>query len=651
MPFVDINSIAPKVSGSTANPQPTPAVVTPIGSPTDVREVKGPQFTDLPVVKEAPQPVAQAIVAPVEPEPLDIMEAAPEVEKPLEVKPIDYSLASPTVSAVEPAAEMPQPVAVLTNPAQVVPSVAATPPLPLEPLAPATQVVQEADVLRLPDDFMTQMQPPAVPEVTEALSSAAAPVVSTPLPSPVAIPVAQVPELPGAEPKAEALPEVKPSEPKVVEPKLEPAISEPEVKANELPELDVSKLVKIGNDSLTPAAESDDPMQIEEEIKPTVSNVTQNQPIAKNDTQAKAALKNENLVSREMLLDEYLKMAVEMGASDVHFTVGYRVFVRVNGGLKTLPTPILEAADTAKFAKQMYAYKGIKDTAGLKDYDMAYELSTKHRFRVNVFTQRSSQALVFRLISSEIQTIDSLHMPAIVLDFAKLSYGLVLVTGPTGSGKSTTLAAIINYINQTQAKHIITIEDPVEYIYPRGKSLIDQRELLQDTDSWGVALKSVLRQDPNVVLVGEMRDYDTIASAIRVAETGHLVFATLHTNTAAQTIERIIDVFPEHQQSQIRVQLAGTLQAVISQRLIPTNDGKSRRPAFEILVANDAVKASIRDNKTHQIDNIIQTGADVGMVTLEKSLVNLIREGVITTERAQEFTNRPDEILALLSKA
>jgi twitching motility protein PilT len=226
-----------------------------------------------------------------------------------------------------------------------------------------------------------------------------------------------------------------------------------------------------------------------------------------------------------------------------------------------------------------------------------------------------------------------------------------LVTGPTGSGKSTTLAAVINYINQTQAKHIITIEDPVEYVYPKGNSLIDQREITQDTDSWDNALKSVLRQDPDVVLVGELRDYETIASAIRVAETGHLVFGTLHTNSAAQTIDRIIDVFPEHQQAQIRVQLANSLQGVISQRLIPLNDGTSRRPAVEILVANDAVRSSIRDNKTHQIDNIIQTGAEFGMVTLEKSLVNLVRGGLISTDKAQEFTNKPDEIVALLRKA
>jgi twitching motility protein PilT len=253
----------------------------------------------------------------------------------------------------------------------------------------------------------------------------------------------------------------------------------------------------------------------------------------------------------------------------------------------------------------------------------------------------------FRLIPNRIRTIEELKLPQIYHQFAKLRQGMILVTGPTGHGKSTTIAAMIEDINRSRFSRIITIEDPVEYVFQGKKSLIDQREMGQDTHSWPIALKSAMRQDPDVILVGEMRDYETISSAITLAETGHLVFATLHTNNSAQSIDRMIDVFPEEQQAQIRAQLSNILEIVIAQRLIPLEKG-GRRAVEEILVVNPAIKTLIRESKTHQIDNVIRTSSDVGMISLERSLVNLIREGVISTKTAQEFAVYPEEVSRLL---
>ncbi|MCA9386171.1 PilT/PilU family type 4a pilus ATPase, partial [Candidatus Dojkabacteria bacterium] len=251
------------------------------------------------------------------------------------------------------------------------------------------------------------------------------------------------------------------------------------------------------------------------------------------------------------------------------------------------------------------------------------------------------------LIPSKIKTINELNLPEILYEFMKIPHGLVLVTGPTGSGKSTTLAAMISEINMSSQKHIITLEDPIEYMYQKGQALVDQREIGRDTLSWTGALRSTLRQDPDVVLVGEMRDYQTIASTITIAETGHLVFATLHTNSAAETVDRIIDVFPEHTQAQIRTQLASVIVAVISQRLVPLKQG-GRQAACEILIGTSAVRSSIRESKTYQIDNIIQTGADVGMFPLEKSLAEMVKKGDVTLDTAMEFTVRPGLLKDLL---
>jgi twitching motility protein PilT len=269
------------------------------------------------------------------------------------------------------------------------------------------------------------------------------------------------------------------------------------------------------------------------------------------------------------------------------------------------------------------------------------------RFRTNLYYQRGVLSAEFRFLQPAIRTIEELHMPKICHSFADLKQGFVLVTGPTGQGKSTTLASIINEINLNKSLHILTIEDPIEYVYPLGKSIISQREMDLDTHSWSMALRSALREDPDVVLVGEMRDPETIAAAMTIAETGHLVFSTLHTNSASQTIDRIIDSFPSGQQSQIRTQLASTLKGVVSQRLIPQLNG-GRIPAVEVLIGTPAIASNIRDGKTHLIDSIIQTSQDYGMIPLESSLSSLVLSGTISLETAKSYALRPEELLRMV---
>jgi len=269
------------------------------------------------------------------------------------------------------------------------------------------------------------------------------------------------------------------------------------------------------------------------------------------------------------------------------------------------------------------------------------------RFRTNLYYQRGVLSAAFRFLMPNIRTIEELKLPKICHSFAQLKQGFVLVTGPTGHGKSTTIAAIINEINLNKAVHILTIEDPIEYVYPSGKSIISQREMDLDTHSWSLALRSALREDPDVVLVGEMRDPETIAAALTIAETGHLVFSTLHTNSAAQTIDRIIDAFPASQQAQIKVQLASTLKGVVSQRLIPRIDG-GRVPGVEVLIGTSAISNNIREGKTHLIDSIIQTSQDSGMITLESSLASLVLAGTISLETAKSYALRPEELLRMV---
>lgn len=278
-----------------------------------------------------------------------------------------------------------------------------------------------------------------------------------------------------------------------------------------------------------------------------------------------------------------------------------------------------------------------------KELDFSFALGDKARYRVNAYYQKGTMAASFRLIPMVIPTIDSLGLPRICHEFANLKQGFVLVTGPTGQGKSTTLAAVLEEINQTRRVHIVTIEDPIEYIYSGAKALVSQREVHNDTHSWDIALRSILREDPDVVLIGEMRDFETIAAALTIAETGHLVFATLHTNSAAQTIDRIVDVFPENQQPQVRLQLSNNLEAVLSQRLVPLTAG-GRAVAYEIMLGTSAVKTAIRDGRTHMLDNIILTSADYGMLTMENTLAKLVKEGKITFETAQAYASKPADV-------
>ena len=346
----------------------------------------------------------------------------------------------------------------------------------------------------------------------------------------------------------------------------------------------------------------------------------------------------------EVLLDEVIKKK----ASDLHLQVGLPPMLRVDGALMPVngADPLdEEAVETLIFAVLDQDQKQIllKD----KEFDFSFAYGDLGRFRVNAFHERGNLAAAMRLIPNELLTIEQLGLPQVVNKFTELPRGLVLVTGPTGSGKSTTLAAMLNKINQETAKHIITIEDPIEFTHKSAKSVVVQREVHYDTYSFSAALRSALREDPDVVLIGEMRDLETIASAITIAETGHLVFATLHTNSAAQSIDRMIDVFPPHQQPQIRAQLANILMAIVSQRLVPTIGG-GRLAAAEILVATPAVRNIIREGKSHQLEAVIQTGAEFGMQSMDKTLAKHIHEGQITYDEARNVAIDIEELDRLM---
>lgn len=352
---------------------------------------------------------------------------------------------------------------------------------------------------------------------------------------------------------------------------------------------------------------------------------------------AAAAANAPTQVPTKVRIENLLEECIKRNASDLHLQVGLNPILRVDGALVPVPnTPILteNMVNTLIFATldSMQREVLMKD----KEFDYSFAFGQLARFRVNAFNERGHLAAAFRLIPSKMPTIDELGMPQVVSTFADYPRGLVLVTGPTGSGKSTTLAALVNKINENKAVHIITIEDPIEFTHTSKRSVVAQREVHYDTYSFSRALKSVLREDPDVVLIGEMRDLETISAAITIAETGHLVFATLHTNSAAQSIDRMIDVFPAHQQPQIRSQLSNILMAVCSQRLVPAIGG-GRVCAAEIMVANSAVRSIIREGKTHQLDTTIQTGASEGMQTMDRTLVKLVQSGTVTYDDAREY--------------
>ena len=346
----------------------------------------------------------------------------------------------------------------------------------------------------------------------------------------------------------------------------------------------------------------------------------------------------------EVLLDEVVKRK----ASDLHLQVGLPPMIRVDGALAPVAgaDPLdEEVVESLVFAILDEDQKQIllKD----KEFDFSFAYGDLGRFRVNAFHERGNIAAALRLIPNEILSIEQLGLPSIVNKFSDYPRGLVLVTGPTGSGKSTTLAGMVGKINSERASHIITIEDPIEYTHKSHKSVVVQREVHYDTYSFSAALRSALREDPDVVLIGEMRDLETIASAITIAETGHLVLATLHTNSAAQSIDRMIDVFPPHQQPQIRAQLSNILMAIVSQRLIPSIGG-GRVAAAEILVGTPAVRNIIREGKTHQLEAVIQTGAEFGMQSMDKTLVGLIHAGTITYDEAKNYAVDIDELDRLM---
>jgi twitching motility protein PilT len=348
-----------------------------------------------------------------------------------------------------------------------------------------------------------------------------------------------------------------------------------------------------------------------------------------------------------MTIKDLLQLAIDKKASDLHVISGIPPFLRVDGELSPVPSEsILTAEVTSKIAKETLSPEQFERLSVNKEIDFSFAFSQKARFRVNAYTQRGSLALSFRQIPLEIPSIESLNLPRILHSFTGLRQGLILVTGPTGHGKSTTIASILEEINNQRNEHVVTIEDPIEFIFRPKQSIFSQREMGTDTHSWQIALRSVLREDPDVVLVGEMRDYETIAAALTVAETGHLVFATLHTNSAAQTVDRIVDVFPEEQQTQVRLQLSNVIEAVFSMRLVPAKSG-GRLVGYEIMLGTSAIKTSIREGKSHQIDNIIQTSTEVGMNTLEMSLAELIKQGKVSLEVAQSYSLRPEQLMRL----
>lgn len=339
----------------------------------------------------------------------------------------------------------------------------------------------------------------------------------------------------------------------------------------------------------------------------------------------------------ELRIELLLEDVIRKRASDLHLQMGLPPMLRIDGTLVAVAgfNP-LNAEEVEKLVFAILDEDQQQILLKDKEFDFSFAFGDLGRFRVNAFHERGNLAAALRLIPNEIKTVTELGMPMIVNNFAAYPRGLVLVTGPTGSGKSTTLAALVDKINSEKAHHIITIEDPIEFTHKSKKSVVVQREVHYDTYSFSAALRSSLRQDPDVVLIGEMRDLETISAAITIAETGHLVFATLHTNSAAQSIDRMVDVFPPHQQPQIRAQLANILMAICSQRLVPAIGG-GRVVAAEILVATPAVRNIIREGKSHQLDAVIQTGADMGMQSMDKTLVGLVQSGTITIDQARNY--------------
>ncbi len=347
-------------------------------------------------------------------------------------------------------------------------------------------------------------------------------------------------------------------------------------------------------------------------------------------------------------IEEILREAKNAGASDVHITVGIPPKMRVNGSLVTMSYPKFMPADTTEMLLEIMNETQRELFEGRGEYDMSFSIREMGRYRVNAYKQRGSVALAIRLVGTQIPSAEELGLPESVADLYNRKRGLVLVTGPAGSGKSTTLAAIIDMINTYRDAHVITLEDPIEFLHQHKMSMVNQREIGLDSENYANALRAALREDPDVILVGEMRDLATISVAVTAAETGHLVFSTLHTMGAASTVDRMIDVFPPYQQQQIRVQLANVLECVISQQLIPRVDGQGRIATFEVLHATHAVRNMIREGKAHQLNGMMQTNRRLGMMTMDESIYSCYESGLISREHALQFSQDPDAMAVKL---
>jgi twitching motility protein PilT len=349
-----------------------------------------------------------------------------------------------------------------------------------------------------------------------------------------------------------------------------------------------------------------------------------------------------------MEFSDILKETVRLEASDLHIAVGSPPAVRIRGQLQRLDMPPFTSQQTRELIYSILNNDQRKRLETDWQVDFSYSIPNMARFRVNAYIQRASIGAAFRLIPSKIKSIEDLGLPTVLHEFAKKPRGLVLFTGPTGSGKTTSLAALVDEINKTRKEHIMTVEDPIEFLHLHKNCIVNQRELGNDAQSFELALKAALRQDPDVILVGEMRDLETISTALTAAETGHLVFATLHTQDTPQTVDRIIDVFPSHQQQQVRVQLSVALQGIVTQQLLPTADGSGRICCCEVLMLTPAVRNLIREGKTHQIYSVLQTSAGQGMQSMDAALAQLVRKGKITRELAESRSGSPDELRRLM---
>lgn len=406
-----------------------------------------------------------------------------------------------------------------------------------------------------------------------------------------------------------------------------------------LPELEASMKLEVPQIQNTEA----EPIQAKERL---ITEIPQINPPAEAKVEKAKPMVDTN--GRHLELSEILDIGIKQKASDIHLTPGYRTMIRVDGKLELASSTVLTEDIVNKYVQELLKNRQEIKIENINEVDLTYTWNDR-RFRVNIFKQTGNFSIALRIIPEKILSIAELGMPEGINQFADFPNGLVLVTGPTGSGKSTTIAAILNQINLTQPKHIVTLEDPIEFVFPKGMGLVDQREFGIDFTSWDNALRSVLRQDPDVVLVGEMRDLETVEAALQIAETGHLVFATLHTNGASETINRVIDIFDSQKQDQIRVQLSSVLRAVISQKLVPLPSG-GRKPAVEILLSTPSVRNAVREKKTFQIDNIIQTSSDTGMISMEKSLVLMVKQGLISKDQAKSLSVNPNEIDILLQQ-